>query len=240
MTPITRSTIRSWTTFRLVNQKHAEAVLGPTSVIPREAFSTSESAEFGDSLHRQWIGEPPRIQSPQDSQDLVNHKNIISDFSHIEQLSAQGRFGGYRFSRQEETVWYCSPQPKTSVGEIAHHVRKELEKQKVYEEELVYQELVTEVSGAFCDLRVGSARAIPPELHPDEYEAYPLGQRFAERVRAKGLDGIVYSSVRKRGGTSLVVFHPEKLGQVWLGARWKLTWAGTLDHTAERIARADT
>lgn len=49
-----RITIRSWITFRLVNQKHAEAVLGPTSMIPREEFSTSEPAEFGDSLRREW------------------------------------------------------------------------------------------------------------------------------------------------------------------------------------------
>src|SRR3546814_18663938 len=60
----------------------------------------------------------------------------------------------------------------------------------------------TGVRGALHDLRSG----YPAEHDPDHYEA---SQARAKALRAIGSDGLVYRSVRHRGGECVPAFYPD-------------------------------
>jgi hypothetical protein len=53
-------------------------------------------------------------------------------------------------------------------------------------------------------------------------------------VRTQGCNGIVYPSVRHRGGECLAVFWPGLIQNFQQGATWILTWAGSPTPTITR------
>ena len=59
---------------------------------------------------------------------------------------------------------------------------------------------------------------------PDSYGA---SQALAETLLETGSSGIVYPSVRRKGGVCLACFRPALVGNVRQRARYRFTWAGT-------------
>lgn len=64
-------------------------------------------------------------------------------------------------------------------------------------------------------------------LNPDGRLAYPAGNQLADTVRAQGLNGIIYPSVRHEGGTCIVALRPHAVQSVAAGDIYRLTWSGS-------------
>jgi hypothetical protein len=79
------------------------------------------------------------------------------------------------------------------------------------------------LAGAFLDVR-----QVPdhPALDPDTAKAYPIGNALARSARAAGLNGIIYPSVRRKGGTCIAALRPAAVQSVRQGAIYRLTWRG--------------
>jgi hypothetical protein len=88
-----------------------------------------------------------------------------------------------------------------------------------------YAELFASFVGDFVDLRGVDPR--PACLQPDPDSSYPSGNRLADAVRAAGLYGIVYPSVRHTGGTCLVALLPHAVQSVAQGCLVRLEWSGS-------------
>ena len=117
---------------------------------------------------------------------------------------------GMRFNSPELGAWYAASEIATAVAEVAHHLRREAVARSVKTMRRAYRSYVSTLLGDHVDIRGAAARR--PDLYaPDSYDA---AQRFGEAVRAGAGAGIVYDSLRRRGGCNLVAYRPANIVDV--------------------------
>lgn len=149
--------------------------------------------------------------------------------THINAAFSYTRKEGNRFNDVSRGAWYCAFNDLTAIAEVGYHRTRELSRIGVYEDEAIYQSLLAGFLGDFHDLTKANTDSACLSHDPDV--AYPAGQVLAADLRATKSRGIVYSSLRKPGGTCLVAFHPHLVQNVRAGARWKLIWDGSAEYT---------
>jgi hypothetical protein len=84
-----------------------------------------------------------------------------------------------------------------------------------------FREIVLDVAGRLHDLRPGKGFAA--ELDPG---AYGAGQAMAAALRAAGSEGVVYPSVRRRGGECVGLFYPDLAANPVQGRHLDYHWNG--------------
>lgn len=150
--------------------------------------------------HDQWIYGVP------------NASIVMAAFLHVAD-------GGMRFNSGQLGAWYASLALKTSIAEVAHHLRREAAFRSRTEMHLQYRTYMARLAGRYVDVR-GMAEERPELYAPADYSA---SQAFGEGIRAKGGTGIVYDSVRHRGGTNVAVFLPRSILKVTTGPHFEIT-----------------
>jgi RES domain-containing protein len=112
--------------------------------------------------------------------------------------------GGARFNGPELGAWYAAATITTAIAEVGHHLRREALARGIEGTARTFRSYTARLAGAFVDIRGTEAG-----LHAaDDYAA---GQVFGEAQRAAGEDGIVYDSVRHRGGVNACAYRPSKV-----------------------------
>lgn len=158
------------------------------------------------------------------------HDLKVYGLSHINAAFTYTRASGNRFNGGDRGAWYCSYSVLTSAEEVGYHRTRELGYVGRFEGEARYVELLADFIGEFPDLDDDPGH---PALDPDPAIGYPEGQALAATLRRQGHHGLLYPSVRHKGGRCLVAFTPGIIQNVRPGARWKLTWSGTPDYAVE-------
>ena len=138
-----------------------------------------------------------------------------------------------RFNGPGRGAWYAAFAVETCLAEVAWHIRRELERVQDFNAALDYTELFASFAGDFADLRRAPRSEL--SLHPDPAIGYPAGNVLAEMVRARGLNGIVYPSVRHKGGTCLVALWPHAVQSVTQGSIVRLVWRGSAEPEMARL-----
>lgn len=135
-----------------------------------------------------------------------------------------------RFNGADRGAWYAALDIATCLDEVGYHLAKVLADAGDYNATVEYIEMFCSLAGEFLDLR-----QVPdhPSLGPDEARAYPVGNALAEGARAAGLNGIIYPSVRHRGGTCIVALRPAAVQSVRQGAVYRMIWRGDPAPTIE-------
>lgn len=136
-----------------------------------------------------------------------------------------------RFNGPGRAAWYAALDVETCLDEVAFHMTGFLGRTGEYRAVVEYVELHASLAGEFLDLR---AAADHPSLAPGP-AAYARGNALAEAVRTRGLNGIIYPSVRRPGGTCIAALWPHAVQSVAQGAYWRMTWAGEARPMVERI-----
>jgi len=127
---------------------------------------------------------------------------------------------GSRFNGPERGVWYAGFARRTSEMEVSYHRGKELQEIRWEQEEsFSYVEFLAEFRGEFHDLRSDSR--FRDCLDPDSYKA---SQRLASVLLEKGSAGVVYPSVRHKGGTCIGCFRPAQVTNVRKGVSLTITF----------------
>lgn len=148
--------------------------------------------------------------------------------THVNAAFAYTRPEGNRFNTASRGAWYCAFQDLTAIEEVGYHRTRELTRIGWYEDEAEYQALLAGFMGEFHDLRgLGPRSTYAKALHDDPEIGYPAGQALAASLREQGARGVVYLSVRKKGGVCLAAFQPALVQNVRPGARWKFVWDGS-------------
>lgn len=137
-----------------------------------------------------------------------------------------------RFNGPSRGAWYAAFEVDTSIAEVAFHITRELDNIGVYETTVDYAELFASFAGEFLDLR-NLPDPQPECLSPDIETGYPHGNAVADAARANGLNGILYPSVRQKGGTCLVALTPHAVQSVAQGRVIRLVWTGSRAPEAE-------
>lgn len=154
--------------------------------------------------------------------------------TYVNAAFAYTRPEGNRFNGPARGAWYCAFEDLTAIEEVGFHRTRELKRIGVFEDEAVYQVLLAGFMGGFHDLRDVKPRSrFAGALLADPAAGYPAGQALAAELRASGSRGVVYPSVRRKGGTCLAAFQPALVQNVRPGAKWTLSWSGEEKFTAK-------
>jgi hypothetical protein len=118
---------------------------------------------------------------------------------------------GSRFSGPDLGAWYAAAALTTAIAEVAHHLRREAVARGSTEQRRTFRYYT-------CRLLGSDYRDIRGQQHgrADLYSSgsYSASQPFGEEVRASGRSGIIYDSLRHRGGTNVVAYRPRQIVDV--------------------------
>lgn len=128
--------------------------------------------------------------------------------------------GGGRFSGPDLGAWYAAVAVLTAIAEVGHHLRREALARGLEGMQRVYRSYTARLGGSYRDIR-----GEEPELHAAD--SYAAGQAFGEALRASGEDGVLYDSVRHRGGSNACAYRPSKVLDVAQAEHFELTVAAS-------------
>jgi hypothetical protein len=112
--------------------------------------------------------------------------------------------GGMRFNGPELGAWYAAADLRTAAAEVGHHLRREAVARSVPGMVRTYRCYSARLTGRYLDI-CGKQAELADVYASDSYAA---SQAFGERLRASGEPGILYDSVRYRGGVNAVAYRP--------------------------------
>jgi len=131
--------------------------------------------------------------------------------------------GGGRFNGEDRGAWYAGVERETSATEVAFHKLQQLEEIDWTPEEIsTYDDYLADFAVAMHDLtaaRPQYKKYLKPFPVP---ECYREPQQLAVELLARQSNGIVYPSVRRKGGTCIVCFRPALVYHVRQSARFEL------------------
>lgn len=118
---------------------------------------------------------------------------------------------GMRFNSPELGAWYAAKEIETAAAEVGHHLRREALARNVPSMRRTYRTYSARLLGDdYRDIR-GLQASQPDIYRSDRYDA---AQLFGEAIRAEGMAGILFDSLRRRSGTNIVAFIPPHITEV--------------------------
>lgn len=138
-----------------------------------------------------------------------------------------------RFNGSTRGAWYAALHVDTCLREVTFHMCAFLEAAGDFHATVDYAEMFASFAGEFVDLR--DANPKPQCLDPDKSIGYPAGNALADAVRSRGLNGIIYPSVRHAGGTCIVALWPHAVQSATQGEVYRVIWQGTPAHTITKL-----
>jgi len=145
---------------------------------------------------------------------VPNDTIINASFCHAHPL-------GSRFSSPIRGAWYAGLELATAQAEVAFHKSVQLAEIGRFEDTVTYDDHLADFSASFHDLR--NARGFSACLDPQRYIE---SQALAERLLAGNSLGVVYPSVRRKGGTCIACFRPAIVSNVRRDKTYRFTWEG--------------
>jgi hypothetical protein len=130
-------------------------------------------------------------------------------------------------------AWYAALDVETCMREVAFHMAEFLARSGQLKGVVEYAELFASMAGEFVDLRLTPGH---PCLDPEPAVGCPTGNAIADAARARGLNGIIYPSVRRAGGTCIVALRPHAVQSVAPGAAYRFEWSGDREPAIARIS----
>ena len=111
---------------------------------------------------------------------------------------------GSRFNGPDRGAWYAAFTLETAEAEVAFHFAESLREVNWEESETAtYREYLADFRGEFHDIRRSPGYAACLDA-----ASYVASQRLARELLDHGSAGLIYPSVRHRGGTCLACFRP--------------------------------
>lgn len=138
-----------------------------------------------------------------------------------------------RFNPADRGAWYAALEVETCIAEVGFHLTQALADANDFNAVVEYGEMLASMAGLFVDLRQAPDHAC---LDPVPAVGYPAGNVVASQARAADLNGIIYPSVRRIGGTCIAALRPNVVQSVVQGSMHRLTWSGTPDYAVEHLS----
>lgn len=154
----------------------------------------------------------------------------VPNFRIINAAFTYARPEGSRFNDGYRGAWYCAFEAETALAEVVFHKTVEYQEINRFDDSVTYQALLADFSATFHDIR--GVRAYEKCLDPGSYVA---SQALALDLLSHGSMGIIYPSVRQKGGTNLACFRPALVGNVRKAQVYRLTWAGSPEPRVEAL-----
>ena len=178
----------------------------------------------------------PRIQQEYAARRKVRPEDLANAGDDMV-LASFAYSGASRFTDGSYGVYYAAFELPTAIAESTYHTARFLAYTDSRPTHVYKRVLRARVEGRYDDLR--GVDGSDPRYDPDPAR-YGSAQRYArELYAADTLDGIVYSSVRARGGTCVVAFRPRLISGCETAGFLGYTYDGTAIDDVFRIASVD-
>lgn len=141
---------------------------------------------------------------------------------------------GMRFNASELGAWYAAADIRTSATEVGHHLRREALVRQVTDLSRTYRAYSARLDGNHIDI-TGQQSTMADLYRSDSYVA---SQSFGETIRASGEAGIIYDSVRLRGGINSAAFRPSLVLDVMQADHFEISVAAYSKRIDVRTLRA--
>ncbi len=141
------------------------------------------------------------------------------------------RPGGGRFSPPDRGAWYAGRTLDTSLAESIYHRTRELQEVGSFETRVQMRLYHADFAGTFHDLR-GRGRQFPGVYDRD---SYAVSQRLAAQLLREDANGVVFDSVRHRGGECMACFRPALVRNVRVAAHYEYVWDGRPEPHVRRL-----
>ncbi|HZQ23970.1 MAG TPA: RES family NAD+ phosphorylase [Terriglobales bacterium] len=187
-------------THRLIPTRYTKEGKSVLARIAENESHLRDLFEIDGATNERLLGEANRLPG------ITVHELVfgVPNFHIINASFTHANPTGSRFSGPERGAWYAGFAVETSLKEVAFHYAEGLREVGWKELETVdYREYLADFRAQFHDLR--GTRKYAACLDPDSYVA---SQRLARELLNLGSAGVVYPSVRHRGGTCLACFRP--------------------------------
>lgn len=147
---------------------------------------------------------------------IANASIVMAAFLHVAP-------GGMRFNGPDLGAWYAADDLRTAAAEVGHHLRREAYARSVATMARTYRSYAANLIGDYLDIRGEES------LRPDVYDAtsYAASQVLGEEVRSSGGAGILYDSVRLKGGVAIVAHRPRNIQGVVQADHFEITVSAT-------------
>lgn len=207
--------VRAVDTHRLIPSKYSESGTVLSRLTEEEAI-LNDLMELDGATNDRLLGEEGLLPGIGVHELLygVRYAHIVNAaFTHAAP-------SGGRFNNSERGAWYCGVERETSVAEVAFHKVRQLEEVDWAEEEVsTFDDYLADFTTEMHDVRGQRPqyrRYLKAAPIPD---CYADPQLFAAALLAQQSNGVIYPSVRQKGGTCIVCFRPTLVYNVRLGAR---------------------
>lgn len=147
---------------------------------------------------------------------VANASIVMAAFLHVAP-------GGMRFNGPDLGAWYAADDLRTAAAEVGHHLRREALARGVATMARTYRSYSANLIGDYLDIR-GEERLRPHVYDGTSYEA---SQVLGEEVRSSGGAGILYDSVRLKGGVAIVAHRPRNIRDVVQADHFEITVSAT-------------
>jgi hypothetical protein len=131
--------------------------------------------------------------------------------------------GGMRFNGPELGAWYAADDIRTAAAEVGHHLRRETVARNVTTMTRTYRAYAATLSGDYLDIR--GEQTIRPDVYASD--RYDASQKLGEEVRASGGAGLLYDSLRRRGGVNFVAHRPRSIRDIVQTDHFEITVLAT-------------
>ncbi|MFL5010748.1 RES family NAD+ phosphorylase [Rhizobium sp.] len=147
---------------------------------------------------------------------IANASIVMAAFLHVAP-------GGMRFNGPDLGAWYAADDLRTAAAEVGHHLRREAYARGVATMARTYRSYAANLVGDYLDIRGEES------LRPGVYDAtsYAASQVLGEEVRSSGGAGILYDSVRLKGGVAIVAHRPRNIQGVVQADHFEITVSAT-------------
>jgi RES domain-containing protein len=145
---------------------------------------------------------------------VPNYRIVNAAFCHPHPL-------GSRFNGPDRGAWYAAFELHTAQAEVAFHKSVELAEVNWFEDEITYDDYLADFSAELHDIRADAQFANC--LAPDSYAA---SQDLAQQLLDVDALGVIYPSVRWKGGTCVACFRPALVMNVRKGQTYRYVWKG--------------
>lgn len=210
--------VRRNNTHRLIPSKYSD---GGASVLTRIADDDAHLADIFDLDN----ATNERLKAENDLIPGIGIHELVFGIPHFRIVNAafcHAHPFGSRFNGPERGAWYAAFDLRTAQTEVAFHKSVELAEVDWREEEdVTYDDYLADFSAQFHDVRQDVQ--FKDCLAPDSYLA---SQKLAEQLVAAGALGVVYPSVRRRGGTCIACFRPALVANVRKARTYRFVWKG--------------
>jgi len=148
----------------------------------------------------------PRIQQDYAARRKVRPEDLVGSDGNEMVIASFAYSGASRFTDGSYGVYYAAFEQRTAIAESAYHTARFLAYTQTRATVVYKRVLSADIKGAYDDIR--TTPPADPIYDPDP-ERYTAAQAYALPLYAASVvDGIVYTSVRARGGTCVAAFRP--------------------------------